>query len=456
MIFPTTFDHTEYTTTIGGRVYPNVGGNLSTIANWILSHYNIKTIKKSDIIYIWNGTYYEDGLISELSTMIEAMYIAAGFKYTPSFANGILSIIRSRTAVDGETLNSDRDIIPFLNGWYRISARKMIEPDPSIFISYIIPHNYNPSAECPVFKRFIKDVLPDINNRVLLLRYMAYILTPRINIGKSMILYGRGANGKTKIAEIIINMLGDRLYSQIPLQMLGDRFNQVVYMGKLANIADDIPNAGLHDDSFIKMLITGEKLNGEIKGKQPFNYTNTCKLFSTCNQIPEPVKTVSDGFYRRWIIIPFLKEFRGKNDDINLVDKLKLEIEGIIFYIMKYLHSIDKLVYFDRDDAKRLWVLYGNPAISFHSGCLFTNTPRSTKKTWVYTCFIKWCDIYNLNTISQREFNDKLSNLGVKSGKNSSGEWVYTNCEMVFDDKEAKRMGIEETESGYYRLARSI
>ena len=42
----------------------------------------------------------------------------------------------------------------------------------------------------------------------------------------------------------------------IPLQNLGDRFNKVVYMDKLCNLADDIPHNGLKDDSFIKEMIS--------------------------------------------------------------------------------------------------------------------------------------------------------------------------------------------------------
>lgn len=449
------------TYTIGD--YPAVNRNIeSAVADWIIANYTMFSVKKAKTIYFWNGSHYESDIIDELLNLIESMFRLAGWRYNPAAGNKVVGILSNRNATHGHDLNSNRKYIPFKNGWYNIFSFKLEDPNPDIKITYCLPHEYDPTQECKLFRSKIKEIIPNMEDRNKLLKFMAYCLTSKINLHKSLILYGRGSNGKSVIIDVLKRILGERLYSMIPLQELGSRFNKVVYMDKLCNLADDIPHGGLRDDSFIKEMITGRTLGGEIKNKMPFNYTNTCKLFSTCNQIPAPTTRASDGFYRRWIIIALTQTFTGSSEDVDLPEKLEGETLGIISYILKWLPLINDLKKYTIDDIKEKWFRYGESAQSFFHQCGIEDGYKYMKKTWVYTLYKKWCDVYDLNKIGPVQFGKVLASNGVMSGQKSYRKTdgmgntvstkhnVYLSFELYFTYKEQEQMGIEETGSGNF------
>jgi len=436
--------------------YPEINHNKNSgIADWLLDNYKIFSIESTNELYVWNGIYYENNIKNQLLTLFESMYRLAGWSYQPNSGLNILRIISNRQAINGTKLNKCRDYIPFLNCWYDINKCIKVKPNPEIILTYCIPHNLNLKSECNLFKTTIKEIIPEDRDRNLLLKFMAYCLTPRVNLAKSLIMYGRGSNGKTVIMNVLKEIVGMQLHSLIPLQNLGDRFNKVVYMNKLVNIADDIPHKGLKNDSFIKEMITGKTLPGEIKGKQPFKYLNICKLISSCNQIPAPNERASDGFYRRWIIIPLVQVFDAylDNEDIDLSEKLEKEVEGIIAYLISFIPSIMDIRKVNRSETKDKWMLYGESVGVFIKKCVNTDTASSIKKQWSYMLYKKWCNLDQLNIISETEFYKMMRNQGVMEViKFDKKDIRVFHCQLEFTPDEIKGMGIEKTISGNWRF----
>lgn len=426
MNFPTTFNPTEYTA---------VGNNkASAVADWLCDNFQFFSLKKGETLYIWNEKYYETEIKHEIFTVIERMYRVAMWRYSLAQAKEVMGIIINRQTIDGTKINKYPTIIPFKNGWYNIRTKTLETPTPDKYITYTIPWNYNPDALCPRFRKFMKEIVPKITDRRLLYMYSAYTLLPSIHLQKALMLYGRGHNGKTVYTEVMDNILGD-LASHIMLQELGSRFNKAVYMGKLANVADDIPHKALQEDSFFKMLTTNKTISGEIKGKQPFDYYNICHNICTCNEIPTPAFTASDGFYRRWIIIALLESFVDSNE-MDLEETLYNETEGIITLFIKWIPLINNLRKINVDENKNKWHLYGNSVEQFFIHRIKETPTVFIETNKLYNIYKDWCRVKGLNMASAEWFGKGLSKKGITKQRKKIAEistpvYVYNNIMVI-------------------------
>jgi putative DNA primase/helicase len=109
------------------------------------------------------------------------------------------------------------------------------------------------------------------------------------------------------------------------------------------NTCADIPNKKINETGIFKMLVSGDPIYAEKKGKDGFTFTNRAKLVFSANEIP-PSDDMTPAFIRRWSIIPFRRTFEGDEVDSDLIKKLttKEELAGLLklaFAGMKLLES---------------------------------------------------------------------------------------------------------------------
>ena len=100
-------------------------------------------------------------------------------------------------------------------------------------------------------------------------------------------------------------MLGGRVNvsNKTMEQLILDRFSRAHLYSKLANICADISEKRLSDIGTFKLLVAGDWIDAEFKGKDSFTFPNKAKLWFSANLPPlPPVESEDDGaFYRRWI-----------------------------------------------------------------------------------------------------------------------------------------------------------
>jgi putative DNA primase/helicase len=95
----------------------------------------------------------------------------------------------------------------------------------------------------------------------------------------------------------------------MPLQRLeSDRFATSALYGKLVNCCADLPSEALTGTGVFKAITGGDDLLGERKFKPSFTFRPYSKLIFSANRMPQSPDD-SDGFFRRWHVIPFNRRF---------------------------------------------------------------------------------------------------------------------------------------------------
>ena len=295
-------------------------------ANYIRANNHV--IKVNDQMHI-----YKDGIYVNGQKYIEAEMIKHISKLNRSKRAEVLSYLD--IMIGDSSPSSDANLIAFRNGIYNIETDELL-PFSSEYVILnkidfdYIPDAYNETADKTLDKLACFD--PEI--RSLLEEVIGYTFYRRNELRKSFILIGDKANGKSTYLDMIKTLLGDRNTAALDLKELGDRFKTAELFGKLANIGDDIGDEFIPNPAAFKKLVSGDRLNVERKGQDPFDFNNYSKLLFSANNIPR-IKDKSGAVIDRLVIIPFNARFSADDPDYDPYIKYKLRKPESMEYLIQ-------------------------------------------------------------------------------------------------------------------------
>ena len=296
--------------------------------------------------YIWNGQYFKrvdenfimtklyeisqkydlDLIHEDLKQVVETMKIATEIREVPKrqvfgvpVKNGILVPYRKIG-----------DVIEF----------KLKPHDPSHGNKYILPVCYSKNAECNRWMQFLEEVVPDEESRSLLQEFVGAMLVPNsvLNPQKTVILVGRGRNGKSTFANTIAWLIGKENIASLRFDELHG-FKLSLLVGKIANIASEITTGKFVETAVWKQLISGDWIVVNRKYKDPIIYRAEAKHLYTVNDLPRVADT-SEGFFRRVIIVPFPVQIPEEKIDPFLEKELVKELSGILLWALQGLERV--------------------------------------------------------------------------------------------------------------------
>lgn len=217
--------------------------------------------------------------------------------------------------------------------------------DPSLGFLWKLLHNYDENAECPLFDKFIQEVIGEEEAIKVLQEYLGYVFLPHshLNIEKALWLVGAGSNGKSVLTSLLKYVFGEDNISYLNLPELNDGEKRGMLKGKILNITQDASNRV--DPSSYKTIVSGERLIFRELYKGSSVLRSVPKLIIATNELPRVTSGI-DAFMRRVILIPFNKVIAEEDRDLELGNKLQGEIEGIFNFALKGLQRLLKQKHF--------------------------------------------------------------------------------------------------------------
>lgn len=370
-------------------------------------------ISTEHIIAINNQLHiYTDGIYKNDIKLIEKKMIDKIPMLAKAKRAEVLAYIE--LLVQNYTKNAET-IIAFKNCLFDVTSNETMDFNPDLVITNMIPWEYDPDAYNELADKTLdKLACNDKQVRSLLEEIIGYCFFRRNELRKAFVLTGEKANGKSTFLDLIIEILGDENVSSLDLGELGDRFKTAELFGKLANIGDDIGDEFISDTSTFKKLVTGDRINVEKKGQDPFDFNNYSKLIFSANEIPRLGRgRDSAALLSRIIIIPFNARFSKSDPDFDPFIKYKLRkpesmkylvrvgVEGLIrvlknngFTTSKRVEQEIKNYEYENNPIKQFFDDYGTPE-------------NSTTKT-VYNDYKGYCYNNGLNPMSHTQFSRQV------------------------------------------------
>jgi putative DNA primase/helicase len=88
-----------------------------------------------------------------------------------------------------------------------------------------------------------------------------------------------------------------------------DKYATAELFGKLANVMGDLDGSSIRYTDRLKQLTGGDEVYAQRKYQQPFKFTATAFPIFAANDIPAPMSDFSEGYFSRWMIVPFNKGY---------------------------------------------------------------------------------------------------------------------------------------------------
>lgn len=240
--------------------------------------------------------------------------------------------------------NTGTTLINLLNGTFEVSAKSqhLRLPSANDFITYQLPFPYSPEADAPTFQSYLDKVLPDKERQAVLQEYLGYVfISPQtLKLEKVLLLYGGGANGKSVFIETVNALLGRENVSSYSLQTLTESkgYTRAELATKLLNCASEI-SGKMENDAF-KLLASGEPIEARQIYGRPFTMEHYAKFLFSTNELPKEVEQ-TDGYFRRWLIVPFDITIPEQEQDKELAQKIIAnELSGIFNWVLEGLKRL--------------------------------------------------------------------------------------------------------------------
>ena len=330
------------------------------------------------------------------------------------------------------------ELIAFSNGLYNIRDGSFKEFTPDVVITNKIPWPYNPAAYNELLDHTLDKIAcnrPEIRALLEEMIGSTFYRSNTVAGGRSFILTGEGANGKSTILVALKTLLGVQNIASLDLKELGDRFKTAELFGKLANIGDDIGDEFIANASVFKKLVTGDRVNVERKGQDPFEFNNYSKFLFSANNIPR-IKDKTGAVQRRLVIVPFDAKFTPNDADFRPFIKDELCEQGSMEYLaLLGLQGLKRVlgnaqfttssrVQGQLDEYEE----NNNPIIGFINEVGLDGIENEATDS-VYRRYKEYCIANNFQALSKIEFSRQITK---RCGFTTVPKWIRNRKTRVF------------------------
>jgi putative DNA primase/helicase len=250
------------------------------------------------------------------------------------------AIATEKLSDTGEGWDADPFLLAVRNGVVDLRTGELRPGTPADRITMSCPVVYDPSATCPRWEQFIREIF---DNDAQLISYIqravGYSLTADVSEQCIFLAYGEGANGKSTFLKTISRVLGDHAcnlaFSAFEIKGRSSIPNDIaVVAGKRLVTSVETNEATRLNEGRIKALTGGDPVTARFLYGEFFTFQPVAKFWLAFNHKPRVVDD-SHGFWRRIHLIPFIHIFSGPEKDKQLDHKLFAEAPGVLNWAIR-------------------------------------------------------------------------------------------------------------------------
>tara|TARA_B110000914_G_C15518216_1_gene475090 strand:+ start:2763 stop:4397 length:1635 start_codon:yes stop_codon:yes gene_type:complete len=397
--------------------------------------------KKNGFIYLYNGSYWNEINKESFQSFLGNIALKMGVEKFKckihTFKDELFKQFMADAYLPTPKTNKKNILINLENGTFEItpSKRKLRAFNRNDFITHQLPFEYKPTLNAPLFKKYLDEVLPDLDKQKVFAEYCGYIfIKPGVlKLEKMLILYGAGANGKSVFFDILNALLGTENVSNYSLQSLtnDNGYFRAKIANKLVNYASEI-NGKLETDIF-KQMASGEPLEARLPYGEPFILKEYAKLIFNCNDLPKDVEHTS-AFFRRFLIIGFDITIPEDKQDKELANKIiHNELSGVFNWILQGLDRLLKQKKFSKcdavDNARSNYEKQSDSVKMFIEDFEYTTSNEYTTISQLYREYKGFCIEDGFRPVNKSNFMKRLQHFKILVNRISIGNvaYVYTH-----------------------------
>lgn len=305
-----------------------------------------------------------------------------------------------------------------IDGWNTCSMNMTLLPHSKEHrvVGYL-DYNYDPSADCPVFHRWLKDVTQGDKDLMLLIQQvMGYCLTDGNVLQRYIHAAGASGTGKSTFANLMVALVGRENVAVTNLSSLaGNHGTAILENKKLVLLPDAKQSSGGNFNKSNEVLLNiagGDPLHINPKGKDEHVIYDPPKAFLTTNELPR----FTDSFgalQRRVLLIPFNHRVKGR-EIRDILEQMKAELPGIFNWALEGLKHLGQNMTFVEpsvtNDLKEEFSQLLNPVNYFTSHFIDHTGDQLDRvsKSELYDAYQMMCMHDDLKPYTKNQFGRSL------------------------------------------------
>ena len=389
-------------------------------------------------VYIYNGEYWnkidDKYFVKFLGSAAKRMGWEESYSDYYKNKKELFQQFMSEANLPSPNANTKKVLINLENGTYEVSDNggKLRAFDPNDFLTYQLPFDYDPKAEAPLFQKYLNRILPDKELQNVLAEFAGYVFIPTesLKLEKVLLLYGTGANGKSVFFDILRALVGEPNFSAFSLQSLTNENGYFRHQlaDKLLNYATEI--SGRIETSYFKTLASGEPIEARLPYRKPVMIYNYARLIFNVNELPADVEH-TEGYFRRFIIIPFDQKIPEEEQDKQLASKIiQNELPGVFNWVLAGLQRLQAQGTFSASDViaseiESYRTESDSVALFLNDFYYKTSTTEYVLQKDMYDEYKNYVRENGYRALSNIKFGKRLEILGYVRDDKSAGKIVF-------------------------------
>jgi putative DNA primase/helicase len=330
-----------------------------------------------------------------------------------------------------DDLDGDPWLFNVKNGTIDLRTGEIREHKQEDYITRIANVEYDKAAECPVWRKFIMEIMDYNTDLIRFIQTAAgWAITGDTSEQTMFILFGTGANGKSTFLNTIMNLLGDYAIAtptETFMRKTGEQIgNDLARLRGTRFVTTMEADYGRKlAEPLIKQITGNDKMTARFLYGEFFNFTPTFKIFMATNHKPV-IKGTDYGIWRRIKLIPFTTRIPEEKQDKHLEMKLREEASGILNWLLEGAArwKREKLkapaaVLKATDDYRGEMDVIGN----FMKERTIQQQGNSIRVRELFKAYQEWCVENNEHIVSERFLSLRLQEMGYERTRNAEARF---------------------------------
>lgn len=342
-------------------------------------------------------------------------------------------------------LNTDSGVVDLTTGEIKPFDRKlMLSKNTNCGVDYGTPETWLKFLH-DIFKRADPTETEELIDTIQMA--LGEALTGRTNKEHFFILYGSGSNGKSTFLRVVNDVFGDYgtsansdLLIQSNSSSQSNEFSLSALLGARMVTTSETAEGKRLDETLIKKMLGGEKINAQFKYGQPFSFMPTFTPMMSTNNKPI-IRATEHGTWRRIFFIPFLNTFTDQTKDVEMPKKLAAEnakilgwmIQGAVRLYQEYQDKLPKPKCLEEalsDYRKELDVI-----VAFLNERTLPFPEMTIDAAKLYQAYKEWAKNNSEYLFSESRFRQEMPKKGYKLVKSKNRGWVYVGLKFSDDER---------------------
>lgn len=345
-----------------------------------------------------------------------------------------IALAQSEVPILMEDFNKDLYLLSLNNGVLDLQTGEFREHQRDDKITKMSPIDYDPTAKCPRWEQFLREVMTGQNEATIpfLQRAAGYSLTGFTGEHCLFLLYGTGRNGKSVLIKTVQHVLGDYAMQadwqsfsirknsggmeirEDIARLAGSRFVAAIESAEHVRLAENI----------VKAVTGGDRITARHLYKGSFEFEPQFKLWLATNHLPKITGT-DEAIWSRIRLIPFTVTIPPEKRDKHLAEKLQAEAPGILNWALEGLkmyredglqtpHTVSAATANYRQESDLI--------NRFFDSCCVCSEKAKVGAAELYAAYKRWTgEAGETYQMSEKEFKDTLLQRGVRQERKNVG-----------------------------------